>query len=112
MSERTRPGGPEYDYVMAVSSVAELAAVNMRTVGRCFEMIAARAADLIELAGDSRDADDDRARRALRDEMIAMLRETAEISSHEFRLGIERFEAAMRPDVDPPDDVRRYKVKQ
>jgi hypothetical protein len=91
------------------------AASTFRVCTSCLELLVERAPPLVRLAvkASAGFADTGKAQATFRDELVALVRDSAEISWRELRRGVDDFDAFTRPDDEhrerPPR--RPYRVK-
>lgn len=91
------------------------AATAFRLGTGCLELLAQRTPPLVGLAvrASAGGTETERASAMFRDELIALARESAELSWRELRRGVDRLDASTRPPQSPPDGPARrpYRVK-
>lgn len=81
----------------------------LRAGSKCLALVATRTPPLVPLALDA-SLGTERAQAELRDEVLALARETAETSWREWRRGLDAFDALTRPTA-PQAWRRPYRVK-
>jgi hypothetical protein len=85
-------------------------ATAVRVGSRCLVTVAARTPPLIPLAVRA-SGGAGQAQAAFRDELIALARDTADVSWRELRRGLDDFDARTRPDGRHERPLRPYRVK-
>jgi len=100
---------------MVVIGSAVAAATAFRVGASCLELLVERTPPLMRLAIEASGgpADAGKARAAFRDELVAVVRESAEASWRELRRGVDDFDAFTRPEDDQAERApsRPYRVK-
>ena len=96
--------------MLATGSLVSSATVVRAGLG-CFELVAQRTPPLVRLAvAASRGTET--AQAAFRDDLIALARESAEVSWRELRRGVDDFDALTRPQAEAgARPYRPYRVK-
>jgi hypothetical protein len=93
------------------------AATAVRVGAGCARLLRKRSGPIVSLAMQASFGSDARAARAaeatLRDEVVALARESAELSWRELRRGVDALDSSTRPIDTPRSDVARrpYRVK-
>lgn len=96
------------------------ASTAVRVGSRCAGLWTRRTPALVRLAADVLTApNQNRSEAALRDELLGLLRDSAEVSWLELRRGVDDFDAFTRPDEQPTmrdggtvaEPMRRYRAK-
>jgi hypothetical protein len=82
----------------------------LRAGSKCLAIVATRTPPLVPLAVDA-SLGTQRAQAELRDEVLALVRETGETSWREWRRGLDDFDALTRPSA-PKAWRRPYRVKR
>jgi hypothetical protein len=85
-------------------------ATALRAGSKCLAIVATRTPPLVPLAVDA-SLGTQRAQAKLRDEVLALVRETGETSWREWRRGLDDFDALTRPTA-PTAWRRPYRVKR
>jgi hypothetical protein len=100
--------------MLAAGSLVSTATAFRVGVG-CLELLVDRAPPLLELAATASvgAGDTGRAQAAFRDDLIALARDSAELSWRELRRGVDQFDALTRPRDDRPGERphRPHRVK-
>jgi hypothetical protein len=97
---------------LLATGVVVTGSTAVRAATRCIDLWARKTPTLVRLsAGALTSEDGDHAGAVLRDELIGLLRDSAEASWLELRRGVDDFDSFTRTDEDATEHSRRYRVK-